>query len=243
MRSGSDQGFTIVGLLIAVAAINVALGVAMTTWVEIDRRAREAELIWRGNQYVRAIACYRAEGGGALPDKIEDLLENNCIRRLFKDPMTRDGEWRVLRVSDLAALQAAQGTEATPGTAIGAGRPGGGPRAGTLTGAAGAAFAATIGIPDQPGVGVPGVPGGAGLPTALGGQASAGGRMAAVGGLLRTRMERIRASRSARFGRLGPGASTDGIIGVVSTSNREGLRTIRDPLKKRYSDWWFVAGS
>ena len=91
--SGSESGFTIVGLLLAVLAVNIALGVAMTTWVDIDRRAREAELIWRGNQYVRAIECYRAASGGLLPELMEDLVKENCIRRLYKDPMTRDDEW------------------------------------------------------------------------------------------------------------------------------------------------------
>ena len=40
MRPLPDQdGFTILGLLVAVAVINIGLGIAATSWVTIDRRA------------------------------------------------------------------------------------------------------------------------------------------------------------------------------------------------------------
>ena len=111
MRPLPDQdGFTILGLLVAVAVINIGLGIAATSWVTIDRRADEAELIWRGQQYVRALNCHQQATGG-LPEELSELLESDCIRALYPDPMSADGEWRILRQGDpeLQPNQAGQG--------------------------------------------------------------------------------------------------------------------------------------
>ncbi len=98
-RAAEQDGFTILGLLVLVAVINIGLGVAATSWVTINRRADEAELIWRGQQYVRALACHRQQTGG-LPQELNELLESDCIRALYPDPISNDGEWRVLREND-----------------------------------------------------------------------------------------------------------------------------------------------
>ena len=110
MRPLPDQdGFTILGLLVAVAVINIGLGIAATSWVTIDRRADEAALIWRGQQYVRALNCQQQATGG-LPEDLSELLESDCIRTLYPDPMSADGGWRILRQGDpeLRSNQAGQ---------------------------------------------------------------------------------------------------------------------------------------
>ena len=110
MRPLPDQdGFTILGLLVAVAVINIGLGIAATSWVTIDRRADEAELIWRGQQYVRALNCHQQATGG-LPEELSELVESDCIRALYPDPISADGEWRILRQGDpeLQSNQAGQ---------------------------------------------------------------------------------------------------------------------------------------
>lgn len=124
--TGSEAGYTLVGLLLAVAVVNVAMGVAATSWVTLDRRAREAELIWRGQQIVRAIGCYQAGDAGEPLERLEQLVEAGCLRREYPDPMSADGEWRILRQSDaqdgtLAELQGlpAVDAEGPLGTAFG----------------------------------------------------------------------------------------------------------------------------
>lgn len=108
--AGGEAGYTLVGLLVAVAVVNIALAVVVTSWRTVDTRAREAELIWRGEQIARAIACHGATEATEPLENLEQLVESNCLRRLYGDPMTRDGKWRILRQIDLtdgtiAALQ------------------------------------------------------------------------------------------------------------------------------------------
>lgn len=101
-----EQGFTLLGLMVVVALINIGLAVAVTSWVTIDKRAQEAELIFRGQQYVRALRCHQQQEGG-LPEDLDELLETDCIRALYPDPMSSSGEWRVIRESDLEELAVA----------------------------------------------------------------------------------------------------------------------------------------
>jgi type II secretory pathway pseudopilin PulG len=108
-----EGGFTLLGLLVVVVIINIGLGVAVTSWMIIDQRAKEAELIWRGQQYIRALQCHRDQTGG-YPEELDELLESDCIRALYPDPMSRGGEWRLLREND---LQPAPGGEAARGAA------------------------------------------------------------------------------------------------------------------------------
>jgi type II secretory pathway pseudopilin PulG len=96
-----DRGFTLVGLLVVVAVINISFALAMKSWSTIDQRANEAELIWRGEQIARAIICYSGSDAGEPLERLEQLVEASCLRRLFPDPMTKSGEWRILRQSDL----------------------------------------------------------------------------------------------------------------------------------------------
>ena len=105
---GEPGGFTFIGLMVAIALINISLAVAVTSWVTIDKRAKETELIWRGQQYVRALRCHQVETG-ALPDDLDELLESDCIRAVYPDPMSPDGEWRIIRESDLEFVQGSSG--------------------------------------------------------------------------------------------------------------------------------------
>jgi len=66
------------------------------------RREKEAEMVWRGEQYERAIGLYYKKFG-KYPTKIEDLTrETNGVRFLrqaYKDPMNKDdGTWRFIYV-------------------------------------------------------------------------------------------------------------------------------------------------
>jgi hypothetical protein len=70
---------------------------------------REEELIFRGGEIADAIARYQRRNGNALPPSLEVLVKGKFLRRAYKDPMTRDGKWRLIR----------------PGEAIGPVAPGG----------------------------------------------------------------------------------------------------------------------
>ncbi len=133
-RVRGQEGYTLVGVLILVAIVNIGLAVVVTSWRTIDTRAREAELIWRGEQIARAIVCHGATAATEPLEKLEQLVESSCLRALYRDPMSGDGKWRILRQSDvtdgtIAALQGqpapdAEGAAGAAGTVgfLGAGQ-------------------------------------------------------------------------------------------------------------------------
>jgi len=123
------------------------------------RREKEAEMVWRGEQYERAIGLYYKKFG-KYPTKIEDLTrETNGVRFLrqaYKDPMNKDdGTWRFIYVGangqligslrQTSLVQNAlglsnSGTASSFGGLLGLGQ-GQGQNAGTMNGPGGAAGA------------------------------------------------------------------------------------------------------
>jgi hypothetical protein len=66
------------------------------------RREREAETVWRGQQYERAIGLYFRKFG-RYPTKVEDLTRQTngvrFLRKAYTDPMNKDdGSWRFIYV-------------------------------------------------------------------------------------------------------------------------------------------------
>lgn len=126
-RAADEAGYTLVGLMVAVMVINIMLAAAATSVVTVDRRAREAELIWRGQQIARAIDCFRATAAGEPLERLEQLVQESCLRRLYADPVARDGQWRILTQQDLAdgtiadLLGVTQPTPGAPGAGGAAG--------------------------------------------------------------------------------------------------------------------------
>jgi type II secretory pathway pseudopilin PulG len=102
-RSG---GFTYVWLLIAVAIMAAGLAAIGDVAGTAAKREKEAELLFVGDQFARAIAEYRASSPGApqYPLQLEDLLKDNrfpnvrrYLRRLYPDPMTGRPDWGLVR--------------------------------------------------------------------------------------------------------------------------------------------------
>jgi len=100
MRTGSARqgGFTYLGALFLLALTGLALAVTGDAWSVASRRARERELLWAGNQYVRALTAYRDQSPGArqFPMQMEELLEDrrfpqprHHLRQLHADPVAR----------------------------------------------------------------------------------------------------------------------------------------------------------
>ena len=94
--AADDAGFTIIVVLVAVVVTSILLSAAVTAWTHVMRRADEEELIWRGKQYAKAIECY--VGRRAVPPtELEQLVEAQCIRKLYPQPLSKDGSWRLVR--------------------------------------------------------------------------------------------------------------------------------------------------
>jgi type II secretory pathway pseudopilin PulG len=111
-------------LLVAIAVMTVMLSVAMPVWRHEMQREREAELVFRGEQYVRAIDLFQRKYAGALPPTIDLLVTERFLRKKYKDPMTDDGEFRIVAAGAQQQPGAPQpGQQGTEGTAPGQRQP------------------------------------------------------------------------------------------------------------------------
>ena len=93
-----QAGFTYLTVMFVIAILLGGLAIVGETWETSARREKEAELLFIGNQYRRAIGLYYLSTPGvvkAYPRQIEDLLKDprqpgtvRHLRKLFPDPMT-----------------------------------------------------------------------------------------------------------------------------------------------------------
>src|SRR5512147_1805240 len=89
-RAAEDAGFMMVAILIGMAIAAIMMTVALPKWGQQTQRAREEELIFRGEQYARAIVLYMVKNRGAYPPSIDILVEQKYLRKKWKDPITND---------------------------------------------------------------------------------------------------------------------------------------------------------
>jgi len=108
-----QRGFALVALMATIAIMLIMMTAAVPSWRYVMKNDAEQELIFRGGEIADAIARYQRKNGNALPLTLEVLVKGKYLRRAYKDPMTKDGEWRFIR----------------PGEAVGAVRPPGAPGA------------------------------------------------------------------------------------------------------------------
>jgi len=97
-----EQGFLLLGLIVAIFIILLTLSVAAPKMARELRREREVETVHRGNQYVRAIQLYYRKFGH-YPGSMEQLDKSNMIRFLrqdYVDPMTGKADWRIIKVGE-----------------------------------------------------------------------------------------------------------------------------------------------
>lgn len=100
------RGFTYPMVLVMVTTTAIMAGITEHYTSQFNQREKEAELLFRGEQYVRAIESYYLSGR-QLPQNLEDLLKDprylsrQHIRRLYADPFadSEDGKWTLLRDS------------------------------------------------------------------------------------------------------------------------------------------------
>ena len=114
-RSEGARGYTLVAAVVLVAVASVLVAAALPAWSHAIKRDKEEELIFRGLQYAEAIRVFQVRFG-RYPVRLEELLTVNprCIRQLWKDPMTDDGEWGLIYAQGGGPQQPGQ---RTPGVA------------------------------------------------------------------------------------------------------------------------------
>jgi type II secretory pathway pseudopilin PulG len=116
-----------VALLVAMSIMAIMMTVALPTWHQMAQREKEAELIFRGQQYARAIGLFQKKAGpGVLPPNIDALVEGHYLRKKYKDPIT-GGDFDVLN----AGAAAPGGSTANPTPQTGTMQTGSNGRGGT----------------------------------------------------------------------------------------------------------------
>ena len=106
-RQNNARGFTYVMVLVAVVVLGILVEAATTVTSHIAQVDREAELLFRGQAYQRAIKIYY-NVAKSFPRLLEDLVmdprsqNRRHIRALYPDPMAKGEkkEWLLIRASD-----------------------------------------------------------------------------------------------------------------------------------------------
>jgi type II secretory pathway pseudopilin PulG len=97
-NGSSERGFAMAGLLVAIALLSLGLSIAMPTWKTLILREKEEELIWRGQQYDRAVQLYRRKNAAPGAPSLDQLVQGRFLRKKYKDPIT-DGDFELVGVS------------------------------------------------------------------------------------------------------------------------------------------------
>jgi len=92
-----EGGYTLVVVVMVVAIMAIMMAVAVQTVSFQMKREREAELIFRGEQYVEGIRLYRQKYG-RYPMRMKELWEANprVLRQKWTDPITGSEDWGVV---------------------------------------------------------------------------------------------------------------------------------------------------
>ncbi len=93
-------------VMIVATLLLIGLTAALPSVYQEGRREREAELIFRGTQYARAVALFHKQFS-RYPATTKELLQTNGIRFLrqeYRDPMDPKGKWRFIHVNAAGVL-------------------------------------------------------------------------------------------------------------------------------------------
>ncbi|HKY21521.1 MAG TPA: type II secretion system protein [Vicinamibacterales bacterium] len=101
-KASRSRGYAMAGLLVAISVMMILLTAALPAWSHMIRREKEEELIFRGNQYARAINQYQRKFANASPASLDVLIEQRMLRKKFKDPLSpnEDGEFQLLYLNN-----------------------------------------------------------------------------------------------------------------------------------------------
>lgn len=97
IQNSAEAGYTLVVVVMVVAIMAIMMAVAVQTVSFQMQREREAELIFRGQQYVEGIRLYRQKYG-RYPMQMKELWEANprVLRQKWTDPITGSEQWGVI---------------------------------------------------------------------------------------------------------------------------------------------------
>jgi type II secretory pathway pseudopilin PulG len=215
-RGTSQDGYAMAALLVAMSVMAVFMAVAMPVWNTQAQREKEAELVFRGEQYARAVMLYQRKFANALPPSLDLLLNDRYLRKKYKDPITG-------RDFQLLSGASAQANAGVPGGQVAGSRVPGGATSGSTVPGGRATTGGTTGT-----TGTTGAFGRSDTQTTTGGAGSRGTTGSSPGG--------FGLGSGVGFG--AGGSVPGGIMGVTSTSTAKSLRLYNG--RGAYNEWTFV---
>jgi len=116
-RRQRDGGYLLLAILLMMAFMVIAATIEAPRMVQQMKRDREEEMIHRGTEYARAIKKFYKKTG-RYPASLDDLDKGQVryLRKRYKDPLTKDGKWKLLNYGDIQSLL----NNNAPGTPAGA---------------------------------------------------------------------------------------------------------------------------
>ena len=93
-----DSGYAMAALLVGMAVMAVFMTVALPAWSTAAKREKEEELIFRGQQYARAITLFQRKYANTFPPNVDLLVNDRYLRKKYKDPITND-DFQVIYVN------------------------------------------------------------------------------------------------------------------------------------------------
>jgi hypothetical protein len=108
-RRREEGGYAILLVLFLATLILLSTMAVAPNILTEGKRQREAEMIWRGKQYIRGIKLFYRKTG-KFPTSMDDLVKPKVgnirfMRQPYKDPMNaKDGEWRLIYVGPTGQL-------------------------------------------------------------------------------------------------------------------------------------------
>jgi type II secretory pathway pseudopilin PulG len=214
-RASSSSGFTLVGVVVAIAVLTILIAAVGPSVATISQRDKEMELVFRGKQYARAILAFQKRYG-RYPNSLKELeeIKPRSIRQLWKEPMSNTVEgWDLIIAGTPDAMPMSSGALPPGGGMPGSPRPRttpGGPSTGNQP-------PSTYSGGGPEATPPPFLGGSGGAPTPTPAPFSTG----------------IFAGRD-QIQRVGP------IVGVRVAMHKKALRKWRD--KEYYDEWRFIAG-
>lgn len=115
------RGFTYLAVLFIVALLGGGLALTGEVWHTAAMREKEAELLFAGHQYRKAIERYYLSGPQRqYPRSLEDLVKDprqpgtvRYLRRLYPDPVTGK-EWVLVKAPDGGILGVHSASDEAP---------------------------------------------------------------------------------------------------------------------------------
>ena len=96
-----EAGYILLIVMMMATLLLISLAAAAPSIYVEGQREKEKELIFRGEQYARAIILFHQQFK-RYPTSVKELLHTNnlsFLRRAYPDPMTRSGKWRFIHAT------------------------------------------------------------------------------------------------------------------------------------------------